>query len=225
MHEVAIMTEAVRLAVESAQMAGAKRVTTLKLRIGALSGVVPEALQFAWEVARRVRRRIRGRRVLDLAGGHGLLAQALLLLDDTSPSAVVVDRVVPPSAATLSERLAATWPRLRGRVAYEVGDLGAISVSPDDLVVSCHACGALSDAVLTRAIDARAAVAVLPCCHDDGVSDAGVLAGWLTTPMAIDVMRAMRLQGASYTVWTQTIPEVITPQNRLLIGVPRATVV
>ena len=154
-----------------------------------------------------------------------LLAQALLLLDDTSPSAVVVDRVVPPSAATLSERLAATWPRLRGRVAYEVGDLGAISVSPDDLVVSCHACGALSDAVLTRAIDARAAVAVLPCCHDDGVSDAGVLAGWLTTPMAIDVMRAMRLQGASYTVWTQTIPEVITPQNRLLIGVPRATVV
>lgn len=179
----------------------------------------------AWEVARRVRRRIRGRRVLDLAGGHGLLAQALLLLDDTSPSAVVVDRVVPPSAATLSERLAATWPRLRGRVAYEVGDLGAISVSPDDLVVSCHACGALSDAVLTRAIDARAAVAVLPCCHDDGVSDAGVLAGWLTTPMAIDVMRAMRLQGASYTVWTQTIPEVITPQNRLLIGVPRATVV
>lgn len=53
MHEVAIMTEAVRLAVESAQTAGAKRVTALKLRIGVLSGVVPEALQFAWEVARR----------------------------------------------------------------------------------------------------------------------------------------------------------------------------
>lgn len=53
MHEVAIMTEAVRLAVESAQTAGAKRVTTLKLRIGVLSGVVPEALQFAWEVVRQ----------------------------------------------------------------------------------------------------------------------------------------------------------------------------
>ena len=53
MHEVAIMTEAVRLAIESAQTAGAKRVTALKLRIGVLSGVVPEALQFAWEVARR----------------------------------------------------------------------------------------------------------------------------------------------------------------------------
>lgn len=52
MHEVAIMTEAVRLALESAHAAGARRVTALKLRIGALSGVVPEALQFAWDVVR-----------------------------------------------------------------------------------------------------------------------------------------------------------------------------
>lgn len=53
MHEVAIMTEAVRMAAESAQSVGAKRVTVLKLRIGALSGVVSEALQFAWDVVRR----------------------------------------------------------------------------------------------------------------------------------------------------------------------------
>jgi len=53
MHEVAIMTEAVRMAVESAQSAGAKRVAVLKLRIGTLSGVVSEALQFAWDVVRR----------------------------------------------------------------------------------------------------------------------------------------------------------------------------
>lgn len=47
------MTEAVRLATESAQIAGANRVNVLKLRIGELSGVVPEALQFAWDVVRR----------------------------------------------------------------------------------------------------------------------------------------------------------------------------
>lgn len=177
----------------------------------------------AWEVARRVRRRIRGRRIIDLAGGHGLLAHVLLLLDDTSPSAVVVDRAVPASAAILSERLAATWPRLRGRVRYDVADLGAQAVGPDDLVVSCHACGALSDAVLARAVEARAAVAVLPCCHDEGVSAVGALAGWLDAPMAIDVMRAVRLEQCGYTVWTQTIPAAITPQNRLLVGVPGAT--
>lgn len=47
------MTEAVRMAAESAHAAGAKRVTALRLRIGALSGVVPAAMQFAWEVVRR----------------------------------------------------------------------------------------------------------------------------------------------------------------------------
>ncbi|MEY4387837.1 MAG: hypothetical protein RLY20_3120 [Verrucomicrobiota bacterium] len=53
MHEVAIMTEAVRMASESAQAAGAKRIAVLRLRIGALSGVVPDAMQFAWDVVRR----------------------------------------------------------------------------------------------------------------------------------------------------------------------------
>jgi hydrogenase nickel incorporation protein HypA/HybF len=50
MHEVAIMEEAVRLAVESARKSGASRVLELRLRVGALSGVVPEALQFAFDV-------------------------------------------------------------------------------------------------------------------------------------------------------------------------------
>jgi hypothetical protein len=39
----------------------------------------------AWEVARRVRRWCRGGRIVDVAGGHGLLAHAMLLLDDSSP--------------------------------------------------------------------------------------------------------------------------------------------
>jgi hydrogenase nickel incorporation protein HypA/HybF len=49
MHEVSIMTEAIRMAVEAAQAAGAQRITELRMRIGVLSGVVPEALQFAFE--------------------------------------------------------------------------------------------------------------------------------------------------------------------------------
>lgn len=47
------MCEALRLAEESARTAGAARITALRLRIGTLSSVVPEAMRFAWEVARR----------------------------------------------------------------------------------------------------------------------------------------------------------------------------
>ena len=45
----------------------------------------------AWEVARRARRQFRGGRVVDVAGGHGVLAALMLLLDRTSPEAIVVD--------------------------------------------------------------------------------------------------------------------------------------
>jgi hypothetical protein len=91
-------------------------------------------------------------------------------------------------------------------------------------VVSCHACGALTDLVLTRASAARARVAVLPCCHDFATCDAGPLTGWVERSAAIDIMRAVNLQRAGYRVWTQTIPDRITPKNRLLMGEPRDVV-
>ncbi len=46
------MSEAVRMAVETAQSSGAVRVTALRLRVGKLSGAIPEAMQFAWDVVR-----------------------------------------------------------------------------------------------------------------------------------------------------------------------------
>lgn len=176
----------------------------------------------AWEVARRTRRRCRGGRVVDVAGGHGLLAHVMLLLDDTSPEALVVDPTRPPSADAISAALTAAWPRLAGRVRYEARPLGDVAITADDVVVSSHACGALSDAVLDAAAAARARVAVLPCCHDAETCDAGPLTGWMDLALAVDTIRALRLEGRGYRVWTQTIPGDITPKNRLLLGVPAA---
>lgn len=53
MHEVSIMEEAVRMAIEAARAAGAQRVTGLRLRVGSLSGAVAEAMRFAWDAVRR----------------------------------------------------------------------------------------------------------------------------------------------------------------------------
>ena len=50
MHEVSIMEEAVRLAVDTANGRGASHVSGLRLRVGTLSGVVPEAMRFAFDV-------------------------------------------------------------------------------------------------------------------------------------------------------------------------------
>jgi hypothetical protein len=177
----------------------------------------------AWETARRVRRLFRGGRIVDLGAGHGLLAQLLLILDDTSPAALAVDKLIPPSAAVLHEALVAQWPRLAGRVEFVPSQLDRVELFPADVVVSSHACGRLTDLVLERAVGAGARVAVLPCCHDFSSADTGSLSGWLDEALAIDVVRARRLAAAGYRIWTQTIPAEITPKNRLLIGAPVAS--
>ncbi len=174
----------------------------------------------AWEVARRVRRRFRGGRVVDVAGGHGLLAAVMLLLDASSEAALVVDPAPPASRQALFDALADTWPRL-ARVRHTSQALDAFAVEAADIVVSCHACGALTDRVLDAAATAGARVAVLPCCHDCAPGAGGAIDGWLDTALAIDVQRALALERRGYTVWTQTIPTEITPKNRLLIGQPR----
>ena len=50
MHELGIMSEAVRMAEEAA---GTRTVLKLVLRVGVLSGAAPEALRFAFDVAGR----------------------------------------------------------------------------------------------------------------------------------------------------------------------------
>ena len=186
-------------------------------RVGTLPG---KELFEAWEVARRVRRKYRGGRVVDLACGHGLLAHIMLLLDDTSPDALAVDRHLPQNAHRLSAELMASWPRLRQRIHYVKATIETIEISSSDLVMSVHACGTLTDTVLGKALEAGARVAVLPCCHDLGRCDTGGLDGWLDGPTAVDVTRAARLRACGYRVRTRCIPEDITPKNRLLMGHP-----
>ena len=185
------------------------------------AGCLPrKELYEAWEVARRVRRRFRGRRIVDLACGHGLLAQILLLLDDSSPEALAVDQRLPKSATTLEASLCQEWPRLQGRVRYTEMDLREVPLHRDDLVVSAHACGGLTDLILERAVEAGACVAVLPCCHDLKGADLGGLEGWMDGPLAMDATRAARLRLQAYRVFTQLIPRDITPKNRLLMAEP-----
>jgi SAM-dependent methyltransferase len=186
------------------------------------AGCLPrKELYEAWEVARRVRRLFRGGRVVDLGGGHGLLAQIMLILDDSSARALVVDRALPESGRRLHEVLLRTWPRLANRIMFAEADIdGGEPIASADIVVSSHACGRLTDVVLERAIAARARVAVLPCCHDLEVCDAGAIRGWIDGPLAVDIMRAVRLEQHGFRVWTQRIPQDVTPKNRLLMAAP-----
>ena len=53
MHEVSLMEQAIELAVEQARLQHSERIHVLQLRVGAMSGVVPEALRFAFDAVTR----------------------------------------------------------------------------------------------------------------------------------------------------------------------------
>jgi len=50
MHEISIMQSTLELAEESARKANCTEILAIRLRVGLLSGVVPEALEFAFDV-------------------------------------------------------------------------------------------------------------------------------------------------------------------------------
>ena len=49
MHEASIMQSLLEVAVDHLQKAGCTQIHTLRLRVGLLSGVMPEALEFAFD--------------------------------------------------------------------------------------------------------------------------------------------------------------------------------
>lgn len=174
----------------------------------------------SWAVVRKASRRLKGRPILDLAGGHGLAGWLMLLHDRSAPTATCVDIHIPASAARLGAAMSERWPRLAGRVELREARLEDADIPDGATILAIHACGGLTDAAIGLAIASRAGIAALPCCHSHGKNDAGGLEGWLPTSVAIDTTRAARLRQADYRVWTSTIDDAITPENRLLMALP-----
>ena len=50
MHEVSLMQDTIILATSQARQAGAQRIHRIMMRVGALSGAVPDTLEFAFDI-------------------------------------------------------------------------------------------------------------------------------------------------------------------------------
>ena len=79
----------------------------------------------------------------------------MLLLDDTSDEGYAVDSQFPKNAHALSESIVETWPRLAGRIHYIESPVQDFEITAEDLVVSVHACGTLTDTVLEKAVQGK----------------------------------------------------------------------
>ena len=77
MHELSIAISLVDAAIEEAARLGVERVQAIHLRLGARSGVVPDALATSYEVARQGTPLQAARLVIEPAGGRELEITAL----------------------------------------------------------------------------------------------------------------------------------------------------
>ncbi len=125
------------------------------------------------------------------------------------------------------------WPELQGSLDYVEGDLEHVRADPSVLLTSVHACGPLTDAVLERAMDGGAPVAVMPCCHSLRKQPVPRVPG-LTAELlaerasaigavpAIDGARIEALQAAGYAVVEEAVDPTVTPYNKLILAQPGA---
>lgn len=198
---------------------------TLGRAICAVDCLPRKELHEAWEMATRIRTWLASTptgRVVDVCAGYGLLAQVLLLLDtDMRSTALAVDVRLPKNHVLVHGAVIAMFPDLAGRVTFQQARLEDVVLGAGDVIVSAHACGELSDAVLDSAAAASARVALLPCCHlTRRRTD---LADRADPAARIDEERAMWLVERGYDVTVDTIPANVSAKNRLLLGRPRAT--
>lgn len=196
----------------------------------------------AHAVARIVDSRFPGsRRVAELCAGCGLLAVFLALLD---PGRTIrcVDRRQPALASRLMERMDDQWPALAAQVRWEEHDIRCAPeglLGRDELVVSCHACGLLTDEVMVAAMAGKMLrpLVLVPCCHEARPSlprpqpwmprRSWGLWPWLQGGAvhqlggeAVDGARADYLKHVGYHVIVDHIDPAITPANRAIIAEP-----
>jgi Methyltransferase domain len=193
------------------------------------NAVPRKELYEAWATALYVHDRFpNSRRVADLACGHGLLSWALLILNEQR-SAICIDKRMPASADKVAHAMIHHWPQLASRWDYVSSTLDAIEPCSSTLLCGIHACGTLSDRIISLAIQANAPLVFIPCCHTKQSLDRTERNQFIQNNQTVvlsefvDSRRIERLQRVGYIVDRKEIPQAFTPMNTVILGVPPTT--
>lgn len=181
---------------------------------------VKEVLE-TFELFGRIRKTVRSSFVADLFCGHGLLGLLFAIFERKVDRVLMIDRKAPDSQQKLMEIAARVAPWAVDKIEIRKAD---ISLNDDWIedgcaVVSSHACGILSDMCIDIAIKTNGPIGLLPCCYPrKGCRAPQAVQQAVGLKMAHDIDRTYRLEQAGYLVKWATIPEEITPMNRVLIA-------
>jgi len=192
---------------------------------GVLSRVPQKEILESFDFVDRIKKNIsvrnehqfKHRKVLELCCGHGFVGYSLLFRNIAS-LVYQMDIMETKSHERLS-RIGNMHTKLiffKGDIFQERNFLLSLDY---DIIVGCHLCGELSDFAIDLAIEKKCDVVIAPCCHGKKKS-IGIehsirkLFGTET----LDIYRCIRLLEEGYAVRNKFINPIITPMNRIIIG-------
>jgi hypothetical protein len=175
--------------------------------------------------------------VHDLCSGHGLTGMLFAACNppskDMSVSVILVDVAKPPAHQILYNLISdvCPWVKEDSLIEFQTRSLetvGQENIQVDksnNIVLSIHACGSLTDLALEKACHKLNAcvLAVMPCCYTG--TDKGMPYGMkraLGVAWCADIRRSILLQENGYHTDFSTIPSEITPLNRIIVAEDRS---
>jgi len=181
---------------------------------------VKEVLE-TFELFGRIRKTVRSTFVADLFCGHGLLGILFAIFERNVDRVLMIDRKQPDSQQKLIDIATHVAPWSANKIETRKADISIDDdwILPGCSIISSHACGVLSDMCIDIAIKTGGSIALLPCCYPrSGCRAPQAVQTAVGFKLAYDIDRTYRLESAGYLVRWATIPEEITPMNRILIG-------
>ncbi|MEZ6036119.1 MAG: hypothetical protein R3F29_01475 [Planctomycetota bacterium] len=177
----------------------------------------------AFEFFALARKFARAPAVVDLCGGHGLVAALFVVFEPEVERALVIDKRRTQDFDLVLAATAEVAPWTRGRVTFAESRIeNARSQLPERAgYVAVHACGRRTDTALDLAIADRAPIAAMPCCHAVGASVAPAALKQQFGDAAVDIERTYRLEREGYAVRWDHVSPLITRKNRVLLGRPK----
>lgn len=97
------------------------------------------------------------------------------------------------------------------------------------LIVGIHACGNLTDALISHALKISMPFAVTTCCHRKGMEAYSPLSGEIMEEFApyfpstrdfVDTLRIVAVQQEGYIVKLRSLPKKVSQESRIIIGIP-----
>lgn len=183
---------------------------------------IKEVLE-SFEFFARIRKSARARTVADLCCGHGLLGILFAMFERDVEHVILIDQNEPESRQKLVAVASDVAPWIANKIDNRVSKISIDddTIEPGTAIVSAHACGVLSDLCVGIAIKSGGPLAILPCCYPRSACTAPMaLQTQFGLEMAFDIDRTYRLEAAGYRVRWGTIPDEITPMNRIVYGRP-----